>query len=87
MEVCLFWFFSKGKETCNFDFVPYVMGYSNEAVGKNKHAKLYAFAGLGFATCWIQGSHLREKTAFFTQNKSRLRKSENAVRLLYAKKQ
>ena len=33
----------------------------------------------------IQGSHLREKTAFFTQKKSRLRKSENAVRLLYAK--
>ena len=32
-----------------------------------------------------QGSHLREKTAFFTQKKSRLRKSENAVRLLYAK--
>ena len=33
----------------------------------------------------MQGSHLREKTAFFTQKKSRLRKSENAVRLLYAK--
>ena len=33
----------------------------------------------------VQGSHLREKTAFFTQKKSRLRKSENAVRLLYAK--
>ena len=33
----------------------------------------------------IQGSHLREKTAFFTQKKSRLRKSENAVRLPYAK--
>ena len=32
-----------------------------------------------------QGSHLREKNAFFTQKKSRLRKSENAVRLLYAK--
>ena len=32
-----------------------------------------------------QGSHSREKTAFFTQKKSRLRKSENAVRLLYAK--
>ena len=32
-----------------------------------------------------QGSHLRKKTAFFTQKKSRLRKSENAVRLLYAK--
>ena len=32
-----------------------------------------------------QGSHLREKTAFFTQKKSRLHKSENAVRLLYAK--
>ena len=32
-----------------------------------------------------QGSHLREKTAFFTQKKSRLRKSENAVPLLYAK--
>ena len=32
-----------------------------------------------------QGSHLREKTAFFTQKKSRLRKSENAARLLYAK--
>ena len=35
--------------------------------------------------CSVQGSHLREKTAFFTQKKSRLRKSENAVRLLYAK--
>ena len=35
--------------------------------------------------CMDQGSHLREKTAFFTQKKSRLRKSENAVRLLYAK--
>ena len=34
---------------------------------------------------YSQGSHLREKTAFFTQKKSRLRKSENAVRLLYAK--
>ena len=42
-----------------------------------------------------QGSNLREKTAFFTQKKkkkkkkkkSRLRKSENALRLLYAKKQ
>ena len=38
---------------------------------------------------WIpdveQGSHLREKTALFTQKMSRLRKSENAVRLLYAK--
>ena len=33
----------------------------------------------------VQGSHLREKTSFFTQKKSRLRKSENAVRLLYAK--
>ena len=33
----------------------------------------------------IQGSHLREKTAFFTQKKSRLRKSENAVHLLYTK--
>ena len=32
-----------------------------------------------------QGSHLREKTVFFMQKKSRLRKSENAVRLLYAK--
>ena len=32
-----------------------------------------------------QGSHLREKTAFFMQKKSRLRKSEDAVRLLYAK--
>ena len=32
-----------------------------------------------------QGSHLREKNAFFTQKISRLRKSENAVRLLYAK--
>ena len=32
-----------------------------------------------------QGSHLREKTAFFTQKKSRLRKSVNAVRLLYTK--
>ena len=32
-----------------------------------------------------QGSHLREKTAFFKQKKSRLRKSENAARLLYAK--
>ena len=32
-----------------------------------------------------QGSHLREKTAFFTQKQSRLRKSENAVRLLYTK--
>ena len=32
-----------------------------------------------------QGSHLREKTAFFTQKRSRLRKSENAVRLQYAK--
>ena len=32
-----------------------------------------------------QGSHLREKNAFFTQKKSRLRKSENAMRLLYAK--
>ena len=32
-----------------------------------------------------QGSHLREKTAFFTEKKSRLRKSENAVCLLYAK--
>ena len=32
-----------------------------------------------------QGLDLREKTAFFTQKKSRLRKSENAVRLLYAK--
>ena len=28
-----------------------------------------------------------KKTAFFTPKKSRLRKSENAVRLLYAKKQ
>ena len=35
----------------------------------------------------VQGSHLREKTAFFTQKKSRLRKSKNAVRLLYTKKQ
>ena len=34
---------------------------------------------------YVEGSHLREKTAFFTQIKSRLRKSENAVRLLYAK--
>ena len=33
----------------------------------------------------IQGSHLREKTAFFTQKKSRLRKYENAVCLLYVK--
>ena len=33
----------------------------------------------------MQGSHLREKTAVFTQKKSMLRKSENAVRLLYAK--
>ena len=33
----------------------------------------------------MQGSHLRQKTAFFTQKKSRLHKSENAVRLLYAK--
>ena len=33
-----------------------------------------------------QGSHLREKNAFFTQKKSRLCKSENAVRLPYAKK-
>ena len=38
-----------------------------------------------FSSFSIQGSHLREKTAFFTQKKSRLRKSENAVRLLYAK--
>ena len=34
---------------------------------------------------WGRGSHLREKAAFFTQKKSRLRKSENAVRLLYTK--
>ena len=34
---------------------------------------------------YYQGSHLRKKTAFFTQKKSRLRKSENAMRLLYAK--
>ena len=39
---------------------------------------------LGKQTCY-QGSHLRKKTAFFKQKKSRLRKSENAVRLLYAK--
>ena len=32
-----------------------------------------------------QESHLCEKTVFFTQKKSRLHKSENAVRLLYAK--
>ena len=38
------------------------------------------------AAWYIQGSHLHEKTAFFMQNKSRLRKSENAVRILYAKK-
>ena len=31
------------------------------------------------------GVALREKTAFFMQKKSRLCKSENAVRLLYAK--
>ena len=37
------------------------------------------------STTDYQGSHLHEKTAFFTQKKSRLRKSENAVRLLYAK--
>ena len=36
-------------------------------------------------TLLIQGSHLRLKTAFFTQKKSRLCKSENAARLLYAK--
>ena len=40
---------------------------------------------VSWACCSVQGSHLREKTAFFTQKKSRLRKSENAVRLLYAK--
>ena len=39
----------------------------------------------GVLHCIFLGSHLREKTAFFTQKKSRLRKSENAVRLLYAK--
>ena len=35
--------------------------------------------------CVCEGSHLREKTAFSMQKKSRLRKSENAVHLLYAK--
>ena len=34
---------------------------------------------------FFQGLHLREKTVFFMKKKSRLRKSENAVRLLYAK--
>ena len=35
--------------------------------------------------CLAQGSHLRDKTAFLRKKKSRLHKSENAVRLLYAK--
>ena len=44
---------------------------------------LVAFTHLGHK---CQESHLHEKDAFFTQKKkSRLRKSENAVRLLYAK--
>ena len=33
----------------------------------------------------IRGRIYAKKTAFFTQKMSRLRKSENAVRLLYAK--
>ena len=33
----------------------------------------------------LRGRIYAEKTAFFMQNKSRLRKSENAVRLLYAR--
>ena len=41
--------------------------------------------GRGLFFLMLQGSHLRKKTAFFTQKKSRLRKSENATRLLYAK--
>ena len=36
-------------------------------------------------TCNVRGRTYAKKTAFFTQKKSRLRKSENAVRLLYAK--
>ena len=40
---------------------------------------------LSTAGIHAQGLHLREKTTFFTPKKSRLRKSENAVRLLYAK--
>ena len=46
---------------------------------------------VGFCYRNPQGSHLCEKTAFFThtkkkkKKKSKLRKSENAVRLLYSK--
>ena len=46
---------------------------------------LCAISGVSKTGRMFQGSHLREKTVFFTQKKSRLCKSENAVRLLYAK--
>ena len=61
---------------------PYMQSNKNLQTYANtrKHLK-------GFGTEWYisQGSHLHEKNVFFTQKKSRLCKSENAVRLLYAK--
>ena len=51
-------------------------------IAMNKYPRIYIYAHSHTHT---QGSHLREKSAFFTQKKSRLRKSENAVCLLYAK--
>ena len=53
--------------------------------GQNRDAGLILAENMTNLVSFTQGLHLREKTAFFTQKKSRLRKYENAVHLLYAK--